>query len=225
MAESIITDVCRESNGDEGFGALEQQVSIDDSCEFHPNFAAGGLESTLNHLSKWLLIVFFYTVILLRHDTKALWLVLGDYLNGGLSISLKHILKQERPFSTFNSDPGMPSSHAQSIFFSVFVANLSIMEWLGVNGLATTLTGFLLALGSYFSWLRVSQQFHTVSQVVVGALVGSMFAILWFWLWEAIVLKAFISYLWVRFSVVFGASVISLGFTLYIFRYWVMDEK
>lgn len=75
--------------------------------------------------SKWLLIAFFYTVIIWRHDAKALWLVLGANLNGGLSVTLKKILKQERPSSAFKSDHGMPSTHAQSIFYIVFVANLS----------------------------------------------------------------------------------------------------
>lgn len=75
------------------------------------------------------------------------------------------------------------------------------------------------------SWLRVSQQFHTISQVVVGALVGSVFAILWFWSWEAFVLRAFNSLLWVRFSVAFGGATFSFSSILYIFQCLVSDEN
>lgn len=225
MADSITTRVSRGISGDEqGVGALEQEAFIDGSSEFHPNFAAAGLESTLNNLSKWLMVALFCMVTLLRHDAKALWIVLGANLNVGLSITLKRILNQERP-STSKSDPGMPSSHAQSIFFIVFIVNLSMMEWLGMNGFTITLAGILLALGSYFTWLRVSQQFHTISQVVVGAVVGSLFSNLWFWLWDAIVVEAFISYLWIRFIVVFGAVGISLVFFIYIIQHWVLGEN
>lgn len=70
------------------------------------------------------MVALFCMVTLLRHDAKALWIVLGANLNVGLSITLKRILNQERP-STSKSDPGMPSSHAQSIFFIVFIVNLS----------------------------------------------------------------------------------------------------
>jgi hypothetical protein len=47
------------------------------------------------------------------------------------------------------------------------------------------------------SWLRVSQQFHTVNQVVVGAILESIFSILWSCSWDAIVLQAFISSFWI----------------------------
>jgi membrane-associated phospholipid phosphatase len=44
---------------------------------------------------------------------------MGSVLNSMLSMVLKRILNQERPVSTLRSDPGMPSSHSQSIFFTV----------------------------------------------------------------------------------------------------------
>ncbi|PIA38200.1 hypothetical protein AQUCO_02800102v1 [Aquilegia coerulea] len=40
-------------------------------------------------------------------------------MNSVLSVTLKHILNHDRPVTTLRSDPGMPSSHAQSIFFVV----------------------------------------------------------------------------------------------------------
>ena len=75
------------------------------------------------------------------------------------------------------------------------------------------------------SWLRIYQQLHTISQVIVGAVLGSVFAYLWFWSWDAIVLKAFISYLWVRIVVILGAGAFCLGFLAHVIRHWIRDEQ
>ncbi|KAA8531906.1 hypothetical protein F0562_006377 [Nyssa sinensis] len=225
MTKSTKASIFRGSAGEEGVEALEQEDFIHGSSDFRPSLLADGLESTLNNLSKWLVATLFGLVLLWRHDAAALWAATGSVLNTGLSTTLKQILNQERPVSALRSDPGMPSSHAQSIFFTVMFAVLSMTEWLGVNGLTITLSGLSLAFGSYLSWLRVSQQLHTIGQVVVGSILGSMFSILWFWSWDAIVLQAFISHLWVRIVIVMGASGFCLGFLLYVIRYWVMGEQ
>ncbi|KAJ6670124.1 PALMITOYL-PROTEIN THIOESTERASE/DOLICHYLDIPHOSPHATASE 1 [Salix viminalis] len=67
----------------------------------------------------------FGAIILWRHDAKAMWAALGSVVNSILSVILKRILNQERPDSASRSDPGMPSSHGQSIFFTVVFAILS----------------------------------------------------------------------------------------------------
>ncbi|KAM7524136.1 hypothetical protein LguiA_014038 [Lonicera macranthoides] len=210
---------------------VEQEGFTDGSSEFCPIARANGFESELNRLSKWLVVVFLAAAILWRHDAEALWAALGITLNAGLSTMLKQILNQERPLSTSRSDPGMPSSHAQAIFYVaisysyqgaslvLYLQNSpQVVELLGVNAFTTTMVGFIFALGSYLSWLRVSQQFHTISQVVVGAVVGSIFAILWFWWWNAIVFDAFFSYLWVRIIVVLGAAGYCVAVLIYIIR-------
>lgn len=75
------------------------------------------------------------------------------------------------------------------------------------------------------SWLRVSQQLHTMSQVVVGAAIGTIFSILWYWTWNAVVHEAYSSYFWVRLVVVLGAAGFCIGFLLYVIRYWIRDER
>ncbi|GFQ08030.1 lipid phosphate phosphatase epsilon 2 chloroplastic [Phtheirospermum japonicum] len=150
---------------------------------------------------------------------------MGAVLNAILSVALKQILKQERPFSTLRSDPGMPSSHAQSIFYTITFLNLSMIEWFGLNALTSTLSGFFFILGSYFSWLRVSQQLHTVIQVFVGAAIGLIFSIFWFWSWKMFVLNFFVSSLWVRTVVILGAVALSVGFILHVIRTWIVDER
>ncbi|KAH0771069.1 hypothetical protein KY290_015050 [Solanum tuberosum] len=103
--------------GDEGVscGGLEQEALIDGSM----NFSSDGVEAILNSLSKWLMAAVFGIILLWRHDMEVLWATSGGVVNTCLSTALKGILNHERPVSTLRSDPGMPSSHAQSIFYTV----------------------------------------------------------------------------------------------------------
>ncbi|KAK1359876.1 Lipid phosphate phosphatase epsilon 2, chloroplastic [Heracleum sosnowskyi] len=214
------TYVSRESSVEEGIGAHEQEAFGAKLARFEWK----RIEAFLNDLSKWLVVALFSLVLLLRHDAKAIWISTGSILNVGLSIALKKILNQERPSSASKSDPGMPSSHAQSLFYLSFIVTLSMMEWLGMNIYTTLLAGLVLSLGSYFAWLRVSQGFHTMSQVTVGAVAGSVYAGLWFWLWDAIVFPAFISSLWVRLLVVVGGVGCILQFLVFLVYDWIMKE-
>lgn len=75
--------------------------------------------------SKWLVAAVFVIIFLWRHDTEALWAASGSILNAGLSTVLKRILNHERPVSAIRSDPGMPSTHAQSIFYTVMFCIVS----------------------------------------------------------------------------------------------------
>ncbi|KAF7828887.1 Lipid phosphate phosphatase epsilon 2, chloroplastic [Senna tora] len=209
MDEWFKTSAFRDDNSDERIHVLEQENLIDGSSVFGSRFAFQGVESTLNRLSKWMVSAFFGAIILWRHDAESLWFAAGSVLNAILSVALKRILNQERP-STLKSDPGMPSSHSQSIFFCVFFAILSSLEWLGLNEFTIIFGVLALAFGSYFSYLRVSQQLHTVSQVVVGAVIGSIDSILWYWLWNAFMLDAFMSSIWLRIIVILGSAGICL---------------
>ncbi|XP_011083196.1 lipid phosphate phosphatase epsilon 2, chloroplastic isoform X1 [Sesamum indicum] len=218
--QSIMTNPIEVRITDEGVKAFEQEALVEDST----NLGAGGLEATLNGLSKWFVSALFAAIILWRHDAEALWAAMGAVLNAVLSITLKKVLNQERPISTSRSDPGMPSSHAQSIFYTITFLNLSMLEWYGVNALTATLSGFFLIVGSYFSWLRVSQRLHTLSQVIVGAVLGSFFSIFWSWLWNSFILKFFISFLWVRIVVILGAIGYCSAFLIHVYRTWILEE-
>ncbi|KAJ6678661.1 PALMITOYL-PROTEIN THIOESTERASE/DOLICHYLDIPHOSPHATASE 1 [Salix viminalis] len=237
MTELVRMSTFRDSNGsdsDESTRLFQQEAVFDGPNEFQSGLLADGLEATLNRLSKWLVAVLFGTVILWRHDAEAMWAVMGSIVNSILSVILKRIFNQERPDSTLRSDPGMPSSHGQSIFFTVVFAILSgvlcmsvfdLNECsLGANEFALILSAFILVFGTYLTWLRVSQGLHTISQVAVGAAVGSIFSIFWFWSWDSFVHKAFISSLSVRIIVVMGAAASCLGFLVYVIRDWFRDE-
>ncbi|EEF40817.1 conserved hypothetical protein [Ricinus communis] len=225
MTEMVWTSAFRSGDGEENVKILQPDTLADDSSDFRSQLMARGFEPLLNRLSKWLVAALFGVVLLWRHDAEALWIAMGSVLNAILSVTLKRVFNQERPFATAKSDPGMPSSHAQCIFYTVVFCSLSVTEWLGVNEFTLLISGLNLALGSYFSWLRVSQQYHTASQVVVGAAAGSLFSFLWYWLWQTIVLDEFNSSLWVRIVVVFAAFSFCLGFLLYVIRHWLKDEE
>ncbi|KAG5623458.1 hypothetical protein H5410_008676 [Solanum commersonii] len=202
------------SAGNEG---LEQEVLM--------NFSSAGIQATLNNLSKWLVGVVFGIMFVWRHDVETLWAICGGVVNARLSTVLKGILNHERPVITLRSDPGMPSSHAQSIFYTVAFCIISMVEYFGCNGITAVTSVFIIAMGSYFSWLRVSQRFHTLNQVAVGAVLGFCFSIFWFWLWDALLIKAFIAHFWVRIVAVVGAAGSCVGFLLYVVRNWVHDNK
>ncbi|CAE6264057.1 unnamed protein product [Arabidopsis arenosa] len=228
MADLVKTNARRD--GEEQVQALEQEAliknsSLDELVADADADAGGGIEAIANRLSKWIVAALFGSVLLLRHDGAALWAVIGSVSNSALSVALKRLLNQERPVATLRSDPGMPSSHAQSISFISVFSLFSVMEWLGTNVLSLFLSGLILALGSYFTWLRVSQKLHTTSQVVVGAIVGSVYSTVWYVTWNSLVLEAFTSSFSVQIAVFLVAAASALGFAVYVLLNWFKDDR
>lgn len=186
-------------------------------------WASAGFEATLNRTSKWLVAALFGLVIIWKHDAEALWAAMGSVMNAWLSTILKRLLNQDRP-SSLRSDPGMPSSHAQSIFYAAVFSVASITRFMGINVFTVGVGALTLLCGAYLSWMRVSQRFHTMNQVLVGAAVGSACSLAWFWMWHSFVLQAFISSIWVRIFVIIGSVSFCLAFLFYVIQNWLQDE-
>lgn len=135
------------------------------------------------------IILFFLSMFLLWNNHNLFfYYTLGIFVNAILNIILKTIIQQPRPtadVTKFNlalthgkrflfkdGIPfdifGMPSGHAQASFFSTVFIYLSLRQ------------ENLLYFYSLFSLLIVSQRvvfnYHTILQVIVGAIVGSLFA-------------------------------------------------
>ncbi|KAF8098040.1 hypothetical protein N665_0275s0011 [Sinapis alba] len=213
-------------DGSEPSGSVEQEAFINGYPEIRYELVAGrGIEAIVNSLSKWVVSILFASIILLRRDGTALWGVIGSVSNAALSVVLKRILNQARPATTSRTDPGMPSTHAQSISFISVFAVLSVMEWLGTSKVSLFLSCLILASGSYFIWLRVSQKLHTSSQVVVGAIVGSVFCILWYTTWNLLLLEAFESSLLLQVSVILSAAALALAFATHVVLNWLRNDK
>ncbi|KAG2263723.1 hypothetical protein Bca52824_070802 [Brassica carinata] len=79
--------------------------------------------------------------------------------------------------------------------------------------------------GSYFIRLRVSQKLHTSSQVVVGAIVGSVFCIFWYTTWNSLLLEAFESSLLIQTSVFLVAAALTLAFAIFVVLNWFRIDR
>ncbi|KAF3593839.1 hypothetical protein DY000_02024199 [Brassica cretica] len=229
MADLVKTHAWRDGE-EERFQALKQDAFINNPSN---DLVSDGINAVANHLSKWVVAGLFGSVLLLRHDGAALWAVIGSVSNSALSAALKRILNQERPVATLRSDPGMPSIEYQTkaqvydpleafvihsiSFISIFTI-FSVVEWLGTNELSLFLSGLILALASYF-------KLHTTSQVVVGAIFGSVYSTLWYITWNSLVLEAYASSFSVQVAVFAVAAASALGFTVYVLLNWFKDDR
>ncbi|KAI3813547.1 hypothetical protein L1987_18273 [Smallanthus sonchifolius] len=108
--------------------ALEHEALIG---SFHQT--TGGLHTLVNHLSKWIVLVTYSGFILQRHDAFTFWAALGCVSNVILSLTLKRSLNQDRPVSGLSSGPGMPSSHAQTLFYTIILVILTFMASSGAT--------------------------------------------------------------------------------------------
>ena len=74
--------------------------------------------------SKWLVAAAYVFAGLWKHDVEIMWVFLGAAVSYQLSLFLKRVLNHERP-TDLRSDPGMPSSHAQSLCYAATFLVLS----------------------------------------------------------------------------------------------------
>ncbi|GJM86563.1 hypothetical protein PR202_ga02432 [Eleusine coracana subsp. coracana] len=91
-----------------------------------------------------------------------MWLFLGAIANRLLSKILKKTLNYERPTQALRSDPGMPSSHAQSIFYAATILVLSCKDYIKLVILTR--------------WLQLIKLSLCSSAVLVTGLTGSSYA-------------------------------------------------
>uniref|UniRef100_A0A0D3E2P5 Phosphatidic acid phosphatase type 2/haloperoxidase domain-containing protein n=1 Tax=Brassica oleracea var. oleracea TaxID=109376 RepID=A0A0D3E2P5_BRAOL len=217
MAYLVKTYALRDGE-EERFETLEQDAFINNPSN---DLVGGGINAVANRLQ---MDCSCSLVLLLRHDCASLWAVIGFISNSLLSVTLKRILNQKRPVATSRSDPGMPSSHAQSIFFISLFTLFSVMEWLGTNPLSLFLSGFILG-SSHWLLILVSQKLHTTSQVVVGAIFGSVYCTLWYITWRSLVLQAFASSFPVQIAVFTVAAASALGSAVYVLLNWSKEDR
>jgi len=121
-----------------------------------------------------------FGVLLWRHDTASVLCVTGAVLNAIFGKVLKRLINEARPEGARETDPGMPSSHAQSLFF--FATYLSLAALRAPELEATTRAAAslgLLGLATAGSVHRVKSGLHTPAQITVGAAVGSADAAVW----------------------------------------------
>jgi len=141
------------------------------------------------------IILILISIFLLKNTTNLLfYYIIGIFINTLLNIILKIIIQQPRPnddskmvdialkngkrfifknniipFNIF----GMPSGHSQSSFFSTTFIFLSLKN--------IRIVFLYLFLSFITIYQRVKYNYHTIFQVIVGAIVGIIFAYIMFY--------------------------------------------
>jgi membrane-associated phospholipid phosphatase len=118
------------------------------------------------------LITFIYgfTTLVKRPIYLSSYLVF-TFINQAINVLLKSVIKEPRPVSNGKIDYdqyGMPSGHAQTIFFFItftYLVNKSVMVLL--------LELFLSFITLYQRW---KYKKHTITQIIVGSLLGIIIA-------------------------------------------------
>lgn len=156
----------------------------------------------LNLSSRWIVVAVVIAVVAWRHDDQVLWAVTGGILNAGNSKLLKKIFNQQRPLTALELkvDPGMPSSHAQSLGYLSLYAAAGLIFWQGPHIFSIAGAVVIVFCAAYLAWLRISQGLHTPAQVIVGAGFGCSMAGVWIVLWHFILHEAVASSVIVQYS-------------------------
>jgi len=141
------------------------------------------------------LILFISSVYLLFNKRNLLfYYVVGFFINIILNIALKGIIKHPRPLDneklfnlaiTHNNKDifrnglpfdifGMPSGHAQNVLFSTVYIYLALKK---INVLL-----FYLVFAFITMFQRIYNNYHSINQIIVGDIIGALFAIFIFYL-------------------------------------------
>ncbi|KAG8458689.1 hypothetical protein KFE25_012887 [Diacronema lutheri] len=118
-----------------------------------------------------------FCALVARDDARVTFCVAGAVGNALGNKLLKRLIAQARPSGSALHDPGMPSSHASSLFFFAAFIALALLRHPPAYGLPSAAA--LVALAACAARHRVAAGFHTPAQVAVGALVGASAATIW----------------------------------------------
>ena len=137
----------------------------------------------------YLILIITTLTLLYNKPTLYSYYIIGIIINSCLNITLKLIIREPRPLPlkkvTYNGaianlthfhTYGMPSGHAQITFFS------TMYVWLACKNVKITL--FYLAVSLITLYQRVKYNMHTVFQVIVGSIIGSLMGALTFLLFK-----------------------------------------
>lgn len=123
-------------------------------------------DRAVNKATKFVVSGAAAAVLLYRRDEHVAWCLLGAVCAAFVNKGVKRLINAPRPAGARKADPGMPSSHAQSLaYLSSYLAIFALSH-------APLAAAGVLALGAYLAWLRVATGLHTAPQVVVGFGVG-----------------------------------------------------
>ncbi|CAH1175746.1 unnamed protein product [Phaedon cochleariae] len=132
----------------------------------------------------------FLALILFRRDLHTITFFLGTLFSEAMNYILKHTICEARPLlrDTVHVEYGMPSSHAQFVwFFATYVIYFVFIKLhhMNNNTIIENLSKFLIISSSFLMAVlvcisRIYLEYHTLWQVLCGAIVGILFATIWF---------------------------------------------
>ncbi|OAA66105.1 dolichyl pyrophosphate phosphatase [Cordyceps fumosorosea ARSEF 2679] len=133
--------------------------------------------------------VVYLTLIFASREVEVALLFAGQLACEALNFALKRLIKEDRPRRRIlGKGYGMPSSHAQFVFFwSVALALFLLIRHRPNNSsgkvaaaarVVVSAAGLLVAAAT--AWSRVYLDYHTPRQVLVGASLGALSAVAWF---------------------------------------------
>ncbi len=146
------------------------------------------------------IVIVFLTAFFFRRDLHTFTFGLGVIVNYAANTVLKKYIAEPRPkqryYKTNSQDRfgfmlcfrsvqfeefGMPSSHSQFMWFcSAYLVLFTLFRLTHTITWKTLSVGLCLGASTLMSYSRVYLQYHTPSQVVWGAVVGGLGALLWF---------------------------------------------
>ena len=148
------------------------------------------LYTIFNYLGEFAPIILFLSslYLLLDKDNLFFYYIFGIFTNILLNLILKGIIQQPRPLDdeklfnlalrNANKDVfkdgipfnvfGMPSGHAQSVLFSTVFIYLALKY--------KKILLFYLSISIFTMIQRIYNNYHSISQIIVGDIVGALFA-------------------------------------------------
>jgi len=131
-------------------------------------------------LAPILAVVGHASVLTVKRELSSIFLFLGVLLCVVLNEVLKHFLVQPRPQGSFKDGHGMPSNHSQlSFFYATSLTLLWRQRWRISDSWRIILSCLAYLIAFCVAFSRVFSGVHSLDQVVVGAVVGVCFALLW----------------------------------------------
>lgn len=129
------------------------------------------------------IVIIFLTTFFFRRDLHTMTFGIGVIVNYVANVALKKYIAEPRPKlrSVQFEEYGMPSSHSQFMWFCSTYIVLFTLFRLTNTVVWKSISMFLcISCSILMSYSRVYLQYHTVSQVFWGGVVGAIGAIIWF---------------------------------------------
>lgn len=145
----------------------------------------------LNATLRWVYLIIVIGTLFRGNNPQVTWAVMGIIASAHISKALKVLLNQERPSSAFGirADPGMPSSHAYTLLYLTVYSAVALIGWKGLDTITFGIGCAIIVLGVFMAWLRTVEGVHTNFQVMVGIVLGSVTAIMWYYTWNAVMIR------------------------------------